>query len=47
MVKERKDEVEDKDRILVAGRPAFNRTDNKVLTSKYTALTFVPIVRVS
>ena len=44
MGKERKDTVEEKDRILVAGRPAYNRTDNMVKTSKYTAITFIPVV---
>ena len=45
MGKDRDDDVEDKDRILVAGRPNYNRTNNMVRTSKYTALTFIPIVR--
>ena len=46
MGKDRKDEVEEKDRILVAGRPNYNRTNNMVRTSKYTALSFIPIVRI-
>ena len=46
MGKDRNDEVEEKDRILIAGRPNYNRTNNMVRTSKYTALTFIPIVRV-
>jgi hypothetical protein len=32
------------DRILVAGRPDYERCDNKVITSKYTLLTFLPVV---
>jgi hypothetical protein len=37
-------EVDEKERILVAGRPATFRTDNKVTTSRYTPLTFLPVV---
>ena len=39
------DDVDAKDRVLVAGRPNLHRTDNMVRTSKYTAITFFPIVR--
>lgn len=35
--------MEEKDRILVAGRPAEFRPDNKVLTARYTVLTFIPV----
>lgn len=31
------------DRVLVAGRPDFNRCDNMITTSKYTIYTFLPI----
>jgi hypothetical protein len=37
-------EVDEKERVLVAGRPATFRTDNKVTTSRYTPLTFFPVV---
>jgi hypothetical protein len=36
--------VDNEDRVLVAGRPDFERCDNKVLTAKYSLLTFLPIV---
>mmetsp|Transcript_15351 Transcript_15351/g.38040 ORF Transcript_15351/g.38040 Transcript_15351/m.38040 type:complete len:1784 (+) Transcript_15351:307-5658(+) len=35
--------VEDSDRVLVAGRPNYNRCDNVIVTSKYTAWTFLPV----
>lgn len=38
---------EDADRVLVAGRPDFNRCDNMTTTSKYTVWTFLPVVRVA
>lgn len=43
MGQDRDDDVEDKDRILVAGRPNHNRVNNMVRTSRYTAITFIPI----
>jgi hypothetical protein len=41
-----KPQDEDGDRILVAGRPNFNRCDNMIVTSKYNAWTFLPVVRI-
>ncbi|CAB9516675.1 Phospholipid-transporting ATPase [Seminavis robusta] len=38
-----KPEIEEKDRVLVTGRPATHRPDNKVVTSRYTAATFLPV----
>ena len=32
------------ERLLLAGRPDFERCDNNVVTAKYTALTFLPMV---
>jgi hypothetical protein len=32
------------DRVLICGRPDFDRCDNKVTTARYTALTFLPVV---
>jgi len=40
-------ESEEQDRILVVGRPNYNRINNMVRTSKYTALNFIPIVSFS
>ena len=37
--------VEDSDRVLVAGRPNYNRCDNVIVTSKYTVWSFLPVVR--
>ena len=37
--------LEDGDRVLVAGRPDYNRCDNMITTYKYTVWTFLPIVR--
>jgi hypothetical protein len=33
------------DRVLICGRPDFDRCDNQVTTARYTALTFLPVVR--
>lgn len=31
-------------RVVVAGRPNYNRCDNMIVTSKYTAWSFLPVV---
>jgi hypothetical protein len=36
---------EEGDRILLVGQPDFERCDNKVITSKYSLLSFLPVVR--
>ena len=36
---------EETERVLTAGRPNFDRCDNKIITAKYTALSFLPMVR--
>ena len=33
------------DRVLICGKPDFDRCDNQVTTARYTALTFFPVVR--
>ena len=35
---------EEGDRTLVAGRPDEEQCDNKVTTSKYTVISFIPVV---
>ena len=35
---------EETERILVAGRPDYSRCDNTVITAKFTAWTFLPLV---
>lgn len=37
-------EVETADRILVAGQPEYERCNNMVTTSKYTLMSFLPVV---
>jgi hypothetical protein len=32
------------ERVLVAGRPNYNRCDNMIVTSKYTLWSFLPVV---
>jgi len=45
MTKERKKSLlKEEDRQLVVGRPDYFQCDNSVVTSKYTLLTFLPIV---
>lgn len=39
-----KEAADQADRILVAGKPAFNRCDNKITTYKYTLWSFIPVV---
>ena len=36
---------EEGDRVLIAGRPNYDRVDNEVITSRYTLLNFLPLVR--
>ena len=33
------------DRVLIAGKPDYERCDNKVVSARYTPLTFLPVVR--
>ena len=33
------------DRILLPGKPDFERCDNRVISARYTALSFFPMVR--
>jgi hypothetical protein len=33
------------DRVLICGKPDFDRCDNKVTTARYTVVTFLPVVR--
>jgi len=33
------------DRLLIPGRPDYERCDNKVVSSRYTFYNFIPIVR--
>ncbi len=37
--------VKEPDRVLVPGRPDLERCDNKVVSARYTAVTFLPVVR--
>lgn len=37
--------TEDVDRVLIAGKPDYNRCDNMITTSKYTVWSFLPLVR--
>jgi hypothetical protein len=39
-----KDRHDEGDRVLVVGRPNLNRCDNMIVTSKYTAWSFLPVV---
>lgn len=32
------------DRVLILGKPDYERCDNQVVTSRYTLLTFIPVV---
>ena len=43
MAKEKK--VKEPDRILMPGRPDLEQCDNKVVSARYTAVTFLPVVR--
>jgi hypothetical protein len=37
-------EREERERVLMAGRPNYYRCDNKIITAKYTVWNFLPIV---
>jgi hypothetical protein len=41
----KKEKVKAPDRVLIPGRPHLERCDNKVVSAKYTAVTFLPVVR--
>jgi hypothetical protein len=43
MAKEKK--VKEPDRVLIPGRPDLEQCDNKVVSARYTAVTFLPVVR--
>jgi len=43
--KKGKKEVREPDRILIPGKPDFERCNNKIKTARYSALTFLPVVR--
>eukprot|EP00538_Stauroneis_constricta_P006052 CAMPEP_0119547482 /NCGR_PEP_ID=MMETSP1352-20130426/1593_1 /TAXON_ID=265584 /ORGANISM="Stauroneis constricta, Strain CCMP1120" /LENGTH=1822 /DNA_ID=CAMNT_0007592425 /DNA_START=311 /DNA_END=5779 /DNA_ORIENTATION=+ len=38
-----KDFEDDRDRVLLAGKPDYDRCNNRITTSKYTLLSFIPI----
>jgi hypothetical protein len=37
--------VKELDRVLIPGRPDLEQCDNKVVSARYTAVTFLPVVR--
>ena len=41
----KKKKVKQPDRVLIPGRPDLERCDNKVVSARYTAVTFLPVVR--
>jgi hypothetical protein len=41
----KKKKVKEPDRVLIPGRPDLDRCDNKVVSARYTAVTFLPVVR--
>jgi Ni,Fe-hydrogenase I cytochrome b subunit len=41
----KKDKVKEPDRILLTGKPDYERCDNKVVSARYTLVTFFPVVR--
>ena len=43
MAPQKKEEPE-ADRVLIPGRPSLDRCDNKVVSAKYTAWNFLPLV---
>ena len=45
-LRKRKDKKEP-DRILIAGKPDYEQCDNKVVSARYSLLTFLPVVRKS
>lgn len=40
------EEPHQRDRVLVVGRPNYERCDNTIITARYTLLTFLPVVSV-
>jgi hypothetical protein len=40
----KKDKKKEPDRVLLAGKPDYERCDNKVLSARYTPLNFFPVV---
>ena len=40
-----KKKVKEPDRVLIAGKPDLDRCDNKVVSARYTAFNFFPVVR--
>jgi len=43
--KKKKLKPREPDRVLVLGKPDYERCDNKVITSRYTIVSFLPVVR--
>lgn len=41
----KKKDKKEPDRVLIAGKPDYERCDNKVVSARYTPLTFLPVVR--
>jgi hypothetical protein len=39
-----KKKAKEPDRVLIAGKPDLDRCDNKVISARYTALNFLPVV---
>lgn len=44
--KKKKDKKEP-DRLLIVGKPDYERCDNKVVSARYSPLTFLPVVRIN
>ena len=42
----KKEKAKEPDRILIAGKPDLDRCNNEVVSARYTALNFIPVVRV-
>ena len=40
----KKEEVKAPDRVLIAGKPDLERCDNKVVSARYTLVSFLPVV---
>jgi hypothetical protein len=40
-----KEAVDEGDRVLLAGKPNYDRCDNMITTSRYTTWNFLPVVR--
>ena len=43
----KKKDKKEPDRVLVAGQPDYEQCDNKVISARYSLLTFLPVVRKS